>query len=78
MELFIIDGRKVSQARNNTCLLNVLRENKSDLYRYNDNSRTSRAALKFRKKSIATIVYLKIMNRRRMLELLGLYTLSLN
>jgi len=69
MEIFTIDGRKSQQLKSN---LEMLPYSELDAKQNFEKVRSKQnSVFRLRKKSLTTVVYLKIMNRRRMLELIG-------
>ena len=76
LEVYSIDGRqKFRQLENDSLLEGKLFEGFNLVEKQ---GKKLQSALKLRKKSIVTVVYLKILNRKRLLELVDLRTVSLN
>jgi hypothetical protein len=69
MEIFTIDGIIALHYRKNKLLLTFLEIKGQSIIQ--EQGGISRSALRFRKKSITTIVYLNIRKRKRMLELVN-------
>jgi hypothetical protein len=76
MEIFSIDGEKVMQTRKNQALLVYLGPNETVVTK---GKLKDYSAFKFRRKTVLNKVFLNIMKRRRMIELMsGVGGLMLN
>ena len=76
MEVFSIDGRQTFRSRENDLLLESSIDLKNEKIKSSKNRALS--AFRFRKKSVVTVVYLNILKRKRMLELVDLNFSRLN
>ena len=76
MELFTIDGRFALYLQNNKSPFTFTEMEEKSLTQKAGSA--FRSALRFRKKTLTTVVYLNIMKRKRMLELISRNNLPLN
>jgi hypothetical protein len=75
MEIYTIDGKVALQSRKNRASLDYTKTKENPIIQKRV---VTPSVFRFRKKSITTIVYLNIMKRKRMLELVSQSDLHLN